>query len=113
MKVGRSLPAVGLAGSIVVAGGLTNSHTATTDNEGYSATPNSWKTLAAMPTARQGSCAAGIAGKLYVASGSNADSGSAVSVQEVYNGTTKAWSTLAPVPKAVARRSRWQPAEPD
>jgi len=51
-----------------------------------------------MLIARQPTCAAGITGHFYVASGSN---GSPVSVMDAYVASAKSWTTLAPIPQAV------------
>lgn len=102
LKVGKSLPAVGLLGStIVAAGGLANSGIVA-DNEGYNAVANKWRKLSPVPTARQGGCAWGIQGQLYFASGIGGVSGNPVDVLEAYNQQTKAWTTLASIPQAVA-----------
>jgi hypothetical protein len=99
LAVAKSLPAVGLLGStIVAAGGLTNSGTSAGDNEGYSATKNSWSTLTADPTPWQAGCAASISGLLYFAGGT---SGTLLSVNESFNATTDKWTTLTSMPLAV------------
>lgn len=99
MNVGRSNPATGYLGGIIVAGGLTNTGV-TNDNEVYNTTSNKWKTLAAMPTALSASCFGAITGKLYVASGSD-NSGPNPTVQAYTGGTTKSWTTdLAAIPQA-------------
>ena len=99
LAVAKSLPAVGLLGStIVAAGGLTSSGMSTGDNEGYSATKNSWSTLTADPTPRQAGCAAPISGWLNFAGGTN---GTPLSVNESFNATTDNWTTLTSMPLAV------------
>jgi N-acetylneuraminic acid mutarotase len=99
MKVGRSNPATGYLGGIIVAGGLGNSGV-TSDNELYNTAKNTWKTLAPMPTALAASCFGAIAGKFYVASGTP-NNGSPVSTVEAYTGgATKSWTTdLAAIPQ--------------
>jgi hypothetical protein len=96
--VGKSAPAVGLVGStIVAAGGLTSSGD-TGDNEGYSATKNSWSDLGADPTPRQAGCAASISGRFYFAGGSN---GAPLNVVESFSAPGNKWTTLLPLPQAV------------
>jgi N-acetylneuraminic acid mutarotase len=99
MKVGRSNPATGVLGGILVAGGLGNGGV-TNDNEVYSTTKNTWKTLAPMPTALSASCFGTISGKFYVASGTD-NSGPNAAVQAYTGGATKSWTTgLAAIPQA-------------
>ena len=94
----KSLPAVGLLGStIVAAGGLANSGE-TGDNEGYSATNNSWSSLTADPTARSASCVASISGRLIVGGGTN---GTPLKVVESFSATANKWTSLLPLPQAV------------
>jgi len=102
LAVGKSEAALGLLGTtIVAAGGYTNSGS-TGDNEGYSASTNTWKTLAADPTARQAGCSAAISGLLYFAGGSGGSNGtSPLSVNESFSATTKKWTTLRSMPLAV------------
>ncbi len=102
LAVGKSEAALGLLGTtIVAAGGYSNSGS-TGDNEGYSASTNTWKTLAADPTARQAGCSAAISGLLYFAGGSGGSNGtSPLSVNESFSATTKKWTTLRSMPLAV------------
>ena len=80
---------MGLLGSTVLAaGGLANSGVVA-DNEGYNASKNTWKTLAPVPTARQGGCAWGIKGQLHFAAGIAGNSGSPLNVLESYRQQTK------------------------
>lgn len=101
LKVGKSLPAVGLVGStIVAAGGLANSGV-TADNEGYNAATNSWEALASEPTAVQTACFVVSGGLLYLAGGLNA-AAQAVAVTQAYSLQTNSWTTgLASMPYAV------------
>ena len=102
LAVGKSGPAVGLLGStIVAAGGYTNSSTTTGDNEGYSATTNSWSALTSDPTPRQAGCAASVAGRLVFAGGTAGASGSPLKVVESFSASTNKWTTLASLTKAV------------
>jgi N-acetylneuraminic acid mutarotase len=99
MKVGKSNPATGYLGGIIVAGGLGNSGV-TSDNELYSTAKNTWKTIAAMPTALSASCFGVISGKFYVASGTD-NSGANPTVQAYTGGATKSWTTgLTAIPQA-------------
>jgi uncharacterized repeat protein (TIGR03803 family) len=101
LQVGKSSAALGLLGTtIVAAGGVAVGNTGVTgDNEGYSASKNTWTTLVADPTARAAGCAASISGLLYFAGGSSATS--ALSVNESFSATTKKWTTLKSLPLAV------------
>jgi hypothetical protein len=102
LLVGKSLAAVGLLGSkIVAAGGLSNSGI-TGDNEGYNVAKNMWTTLTADPTPRQAGCAWAIAGQFYFAGGSASPAGDQpLSALEAYSSKTKSWMTLASIPQAV------------
>jgi hypothetical protein len=100
MKVGRSNPATGVLGGIIVAGGVGNGGI-TGDNESYNTSKNTWKTLAPMPTALAASCFGTILGKFYVASGTDS-SGPNSAVQAYTGGVTKSWTTgLASIPQAL------------
>jgi N-acetylneuraminic acid mutarotase len=99
MKVGKSNPATGYLGGIIAAGGLGSSGV-TGDTELYSTAKNTWKTLAAMPTALSASCFGAISGKFYVASGTD-NSGANATVQAYTGGATKSWTSgLAAIPQA-------------
>jgi N-acetylneuraminic acid mutarotase len=101
LAVGKSEPALGLLGTtIVAAGGYTNSGI-TGDNEGYSASTNTWKTLVADPTARQAGCSAAISGLLYFSGGAGGGTVPPLSVNESFSATTKKWTTLKSLPLAV------------
>lgn len=99
MNVGRSNPATGYLGGIIVAGGLGNGGV-TGDNELYNVAKNTWKTLPAMPTAVSAPCFGTISGKFYVASGTANNSSPDSIVQAYTGGTTKSWtSDLATIPQ--------------
>lgn len=101
LAVGKSEAALGLLGTtIVAAGGYTNSGV-TADNEGYSASTNTWKTLVADPTARQAGCVAAISGLLYFAGGAGGGTGPPLSVNESFSATANKWTTLTSMPLAV------------
>jgi len=101
LAVGKSEAALGLLGStIVAAGGYTNSGV-TGDNEGYSASTNTWKSLAADPTARQAGCVAASSGLLYFAGGAGGGTGPPLSVNESFSATANKWTTLMSMPLAV------------
>jgi uncharacterized repeat protein (TIGR03803 family) len=89
--------AAGLLGSTIVAAGGGNSGV-TGDNEGYSASKNTWGTLVADPTARAFGCSAAISGQLYFGGGTS-DFVNGLSLLESFNATTKKWTTLAPMPQ--------------
>jgi N-acetylneuraminic acid mutarotase len=102
MLVAKGQPAAGLIGTtlagftIVVADGVINGSTATGDNEGYNATTNTWRTLAADPTARFASCFGSIGQKFYDVAGQPAPT-----VTEMFRLSTNKWTTtLAPVPQS-------------
>ena len=103
LKVGKSLAAVSLVGSVIVAaGGLTNSGMATADNEAYSAERNIWITLAPVPTARQGGCFEAMTGVLYFGGGNTSGNDYPLTVLEAYTLETNSWTTgLASMPNAV------------
>jgi uncharacterized repeat protein (TIGR03803 family) len=98
LLVGKSEPAVGLLGSTIVAAGGLAASGVTGDNEGYSATKNSWSALKDDPTPRQATCAASVSGRLYSAGGTN---GAPLKVAELFNVSTNKWTTLLPLPHAV------------
>lgn len=99
MKVGRSNPATGILGGIIVAGGYGNSGT-TNDTEAYNPTKNTWKTLAAMPTGLTASCFGTISGKFYVASGTPTNGAPVSDVEAYTGGKSKSWTTeLAAIPQ--------------
>jgi len=102
MKVGKSNPATGYLGGIIAAGGYGSSGDVT-DTESYSTSRNTWKTLAAIPTARAGACFGTISGAFYVASGAGGGDGETPElVLEAYAGKTKSWTTgLADIPQPV------------
>ena len=100
LLVGKSETSVGLVGTTIVAADGYTASGDTGDNEGYSATANSWKSLASDPTARHEACTGSVGGKLYLAGGSN-NSGTSLSLTESFSVTKNKWTTLASMPKAV------------
>jgi hypothetical protein len=92
--------AAGQDGVIYVAGG-SNAHSPEVSSplktfDAYHASTNTWKTLANMPTARDGAAAvAGTDGRIYVIGGRD-NSGSLKSV-EAYDVATNKWSSVAPM----------------
>jgi uncharacterized repeat protein (TIGR03803 family) len=98
LLVGKSEPAVGLLGSTIVAAGGLSADGVTGDNEGYSASKNSWSALTDDPTPRQAGCAASISGHLYFAGGTN---GNPLNVVESFSATSDKWTKLLPLPKAI------------
>jgi len=105
LNVAKSLPAVGLIGTTVIAAGgvASGNDTVTNDNEGYSATTNSWKTLASMPTATEGACFEVSNGLLYAAGGFGiGGAGEVLNILEAYSLKNNLWTTgLSPMPDAV------------
>ena len=104
LNVGKSLPAVGVAGStIVAAGGLSNKGVVT-DNEGYNAATNTWTTLASQTTARTAGCFEAVGETLYVAGGHGvANGGTIFTSMDAYNVANNSWTTgLAAMPHGVA-----------
>jgi uncharacterized protein (TIGR03437 family) len=103
LKVGKSLPAVGLVGSTIVAvGGLSNNGVVA-DNEGYNAATNTWTTLASQPTARTAGCFEAVGETLYVAGGHGvANGGTIFTSMDAYNVASNSWTTgLAAMPHGV------------
>ena len=100
LNVGKSLPAIGLLGStIVAAGGLANGGV-TADNEGYNAVTNTWQSLAPFPAGTQASCFGEIGSALNIAGGQNTNS-QITTTAHSYSLQTNSWTTLAPMPYAV------------
>jgi len=96
LLVGKSEPSAGLIGSTIVAADGFTSSWDTGDNEGYSASTNSWQSLASDPTPRNSACGGSIKGQLYVAGGWN--NSVTLNVTESFK---KKWTTLASMPQAV------------
>jgi hypothetical protein len=101
MLVAKGQPAAGLIGTtlsgftIVVADGDGNG-APSGDNEGYNATANTWRALAADPNARFGSCFGSVGQKFYDAGGQPVPT-----VTEMFKLTTNIWkTTLAPIPQS-------------
>jgi N-acetylneuraminic acid mutarotase len=105
LNVAKSLPAVGLIGStIIAAGGVAfGDDGVTNENEGYSVATNSWTTLASMPTATEGACFEASNGLLYAAGGfGTGGAGDVLNILEAYSLKTNSWMTgLASMPDAV------------
>jgi N-acetylneuraminic acid mutarotase len=98
MNVGRSNPATGFLGGIIVAGGLGNGGV-TDDTESYTSAKNTWKTLAPMPTGVSAPCFGAVSGSFYVAGGTP-DNGGPVSTVQAYAKASKSWNTdLASIPQ--------------
>ena len=96
MPVGKSEVSVGLLGStIVAADGFTTSGD-TGNNEGYSATTDTWKSLASDPAPRHDSCYGVINGLMYIAGGGL----SPIRLNESYNLTSNNWINLSALPVA-------------
>jgi N-acetylneuraminic acid mutarotase len=101
----KGQPAAGLLGTtltgftIVAADGATQPSVITGDTEGYDATTNTWRELAADPTARVATCFGAIGQKLYDVGGYLNNGGAAATVNESYTLSTNKWkTTLAPIP---------------
>ena len=60
---------------------------------------NTWTTLTADPTPREGGCFSAITGQLYVAGGDGISGH--LSLNEAYSSTKKSWATLASMPNGV------------
>jgi N-acetylneuraminic acid mutarotase len=97
LLVGKSEPAVGLVGTTIVATGGYSSSGETGDNEGYSASMNSWKSFTSDPTVRNGACAGSIGPQMYVAGGTGP-----LTLTESFKVSKNKWTTLAPMPQAAA-----------
>jgi N-acetylneuraminic acid mutarotase len=109
LLVGKSEPSVGLLKrsvngviiqTIVAADGYTLSGD-TGDNEGYSASVNTWSSLTTDPHPRNEACTGALGAKLFVATGSP-DGGSTTTESDVFNIAKNAWTSRAPAPQAVA-----------
>jgi len=99
---GKSEPSVGLVGTtIVAADGFTSSGGDNGDNEGYNASTNTWSSLKADPTARNGACAGSTGAQLYVAGGYPAGGPGtpAFKTNESFSVGKNTWTTLAPLPQ--------------
>jgi uncharacterized repeat protein (TIGR03803 family) len=96
---GKSEPSIGLIGTTIVAADGDTSSGDTGDNEGYSASTNSWKSLARDPTARNGACSGSVGSLFYVAGGIN-NSYPPLNLTESFNLTADKWTVLAPMPQA-------------
>jgi uncharacterized repeat protein (TIGR03803 family) len=103
MLVAKSDAVPALIGTtIVAAGGLENTGNPTGENEAYDAATNTWTSLLADPTVRNGACGAAVAGQLYVTGGSTSSvAGSATKITESYNLTKNTWTTQMPASLAV------------
>jgi len=95
MLVAKSQGAAGLIGTTIVFADGGNSGGATSDNEGYDAATNAWKSLASDPTTRDGNCGGSIGPKLYVVGG---DGGNTLT--ESFQLTKNKWTTLASAPQS-------------
>ena len=98
LKVAKSSSAVALVGSTIIAAGGLASSGVTSDNEGYSATTNTWQALAPAPTAVQAGCFGVSGGLMYLAGGGNSAS-QPLAVMQAYSLQTNSWMTgLASMP---------------
>jgi N-acetylneuraminic acid mutarotase len=103
LLVGKSNSSVGLVGTtIVAADGFGQPPSDDTgDNEGYDASTNTWTSLTADPTPRDGTCGGSIGGHMYVAGGYYGnDDGPDMNFNEAFNLSKNSWKTLAPMPQA-------------
>lgn len=103
MKPWSQLPEEGRPGSRrggeLAADGFTASGWST-DNEGYDALTDTWKSLAPDTRARNWACAGGIGTKLYAAGGQR-EGQVALSLTESFALAKNAWKKLAPMPQPV------------
>ena len=94
-------------GKLYVVGGCINSDCipgVTNRLEVYDPATNTWTTKAPMPTARFGVASGVIAGKFYVAGGSQVCGAClGITTLEVYDPATDTWTTKAPMPTARAQ----------
>jgi N-acetylneuraminic acid mutarotase len=87
-------------GKFYVAGGRNRNSRATNRLDVYDPVTNRWSTLAPMPTARSGSAAAVLQGRLYVIGSNNANPGDPQGMTEAYSPTTNTWTIKTPMPGA-------------
>ncbi len=99
-------PAAGLQGTaktgytIIAADGASQPGQITGDTEGYDATTNAWKELAADPTSRVYSCSGSVGAKFYDVGGYLNNAGAAATVNESFQLSKNKWTaTLAPMPQ--------------
>ena len=91
------LGAAAMNGKLYAVGGTTVAGgTALNRVEEYDPASNTWATKASMPTAHFGPLVGAIAGKLYVAGGS--DTSGPTTATHVYDPSLNTWSTNAPMP---------------
>ncbi len=97
LHVGKSNPALGAIGSMLIsAGGLANSGV-TSDNEGYSIANNQWSTLTPTPTLRNAACFETVGNTLYVAGGNPANNtGPQLTSMDTYDAVGNTWTTGLP-----------------
>ena len=102
----KAQPAAGRLGTtltgftIVAADGAVQPSVITGDTEGYDATTNSWRTLAADPTPRVATCFGSVGQKFYDVGGYLNNGGAAATINERYTLSTNTWrTTFAPIPR--------------
>ena len=96
LLAGKSEVSVGLVGSTLIAADGYTTSADTGDNEGYTASTNTWKSLASDPTPRHDSCYGVIGSLMYIAGGGL----SPISTNESYGVSANSWKALSPMPVA-------------
>jgi N-acetylneuraminic acid mutarotase len=84
-------------GVVYVVGGRWNDQLKAT-NEALSSLTGSWRRLAPMPTARGGTAAGSLDGRVYVAGGEAFNPSRTFSEVEVYDPATNTWTSAPPLP---------------
>jgi N-acetylneuraminic acid mutarotase len=103
LLVGKSEPVAALSGSSIVASdGYATSGDAG-DNESYTVSTNTWKSLTADPNPRNASCYGALSGTVYVAGGLNTSPATST-VNESFSVSKNKWTTEAALPTAAV----WQ-----
>jgi hypothetical protein len=105
LLVGKSEPAAALLGSSIIANDGYSTSGDTGDNESYTVSTNTWKSLTADPNPRNASCYGAVSGQVYIAGGlNNSGPPTTSTVNESFNANSNKWTTLAAMPTA----SVWQ-----
>jgi N-acetylneuraminic acid mutarotase len=104
LNVGKSEISAGIiSGTLIAADGYTAGGV-TGDNEGFTISGGTWRSLASDPVAHNGACAAAIGGKLYAADGDDNSNG-AINLTESYNLKRNEWQEITDMPNIVTNAS--------
>jgi len=103
----KATPAAGRLGNvlkgftIVAADGFTQSNVVTGNNEGYDATTNTWRTLAADQTPRVGTCFGSIGANFYDVGGYLGNLKDAARVNRSYTLSANKWAPHTAIPQGI------------